>query len=153
MIEELMDKVIQHFNKGEVVIPEGSQGDRVYRIISGNVLICKKSAQGKMIPITKLAAGEIFGEMYLFNTNGARSASVIAADSLQVEVYFTEDMQTELQKAAPEIQMMLTSLTQRLRSTTSSFAGLFREKMIVELPDGTMRVMDGNDRAPAKTGE
>ena len=139
-----MDKVVQHFNKGEVVIPEGSKGDRVYRIISGYVLICKKSASGKMIPITKLEAGEIFGEMYLFNASGARSASVIAADSLQVEVYFTEDMQDELSKASPEIQEMLTSITSRLRNTTSNFAGLFREKMIVELPDGTMRVVDSH---------
>ena len=139
-----MDKVIQHFNKGEVIIPEGSQGDRVYRIISGYVLICKKNAQGKMIPITKLETGEIFGEMYLFNTTGARSASVIAADSLQVEVYFTEDMQGELSKASPEIQQMLNSMTSRLRTTTSSFAGLFREKMIVELPDGTMNVVDSH---------
>lgn len=139
-----MDKVIQHFNKGEVVIPEGSKGDRVYRIITGQVLICKKNAVGKMIPITKLDAGEIFGEMYLFNDSGARSASVIAADSLQVEVFFTEDMQNELSKASPEIQQMLNSITQRLRSTTNSFASLFREKMIVELPDGTMRVVDSN---------
>lgn len=139
-----MDKVVQHFNKGEIIIPEGSKGDRVYRIISGYVLICKKSAQGKMIPITKLEAGEIFGEMYLFNAAGARSASVIAADNLQVEVFFTEDMQSELSKTSPEVQQMLTSMTNRLRTTTSNFAGLFKEKMIVELPDGTMRVVDSH---------
>jgi|GEM_PF-3011179 len=139
-----MDKVIQHFNKGEVIIPEGSKGDRVYRILSGYVLICKKNSQGKMIPITKLEAGEIFGEMYLFSSSGARSASVIAADNLQVEVFFTEDMQNELSKASPEIQQILNAMTNRLRTTTSSFAGLFREKMIVELPDGTMRVVDSH---------
>ena len=61
-----MDKVVQHFQKGEIVIPEGSQGDRIYRIISGYVLICKNSPQGKMLPIAKLSAGEIFGEMYMF---------------------------------------------------------------------------------------
>jgi CRP/FNR family cyclic AMP-dependent transcriptional regulator len=137
-----MDQVVQHFNKGEVVISEGSQGDRVYRIISGYVLICKKSPQGKMIPIIKLSTGEIFGEMYLFEATEARSASVIAAETLQVEVYFTEDMQNELKKASPEIQQMLNTMTQRLRGTTNSFAGLFREKMIVEQPDGTMSVVD-----------
>ena len=139
-----MDKVIQHFNKGEVIIPEGSKGDRVYRILSGYVLICKKNSQGKMIPITKLEAGEIFGEMYLFSSSGASSASVIAEDNLQVEVFFTEDMQNELSKASPEIQQILNAMTNRLRTTTSSFAGLFREKMIVELPDGTMRVVDSH---------
>jgi CRP/FNR family cyclic AMP-dependent transcriptional regulator len=137
-----MNKVVQHFNKGEVIISEGIPGDRVYRIVSGDVLICKKNEQGKIIPIAKLQEGEIFGEMYLFTESKTRSASVVAADNLQVEVYFTEDMQNELENAAPEIRQMLNSLTKRLQKTTLGFAGLFREKMIVELPDGSMRVMD-----------
>ena len=137
-----MDKVVQHFQKGEIVIPEGSQGDRIYRIISGYVLICKNSPQGKMLPIAKLSAGEIFGEMYMFEETGTRSASVIAAEALQVEVYFTEAMQSELQNASPEVQQMLSSMTTRLRSTTSSFANLFREKVIVEQPDGSTRVLE-----------
>lgn len=137
-----MDKVIQHFSKGEVVIPEGSQGDRVYRILSGEVLICKKNPQGKMIPIAKLSTGEIFGEMYLFDAEGARSASVVATNDLKVEVFFEEEIKAEISVVAPELQQMLGAFSSRLRSTTGSFAGLFKEKMIVELPDGTMRVTD-----------
>jgi len=137
-----MDKVIQHFSKGEVVIPEGSHGDRVYRILSGEVLICKKNPQGKMIPIAKLSVGEIFGEMYLFDTEGSRSASVIATNDLKVEVFFEEEIKAEISAVAPELRQMLGSFSSRLRSTTGSFAGLFKEKMIVELPDGTMRVTD-----------
>lgn len=138
-----MDKVVQHFGKGEIVFPEGSKGDRIYRILSGEVLICKKSPRGKIIPITKLTAGEIFGEMYLFDSNGDRSASVLATTDLKVEVFFEEDIQAELQDAPEEIRQMLTAFTNRLRQTTGSFAGLFKEKMIVEMPDGTMKVLDG----------
>ena len=47
-------------------------------------------------------------------------------------------------KFAPEVQQMLNSMTNRLRNTTSNLAGLFKEKMIVELPDGTMRVVDSH---------
>lgn len=137
-----MDKVIQHFNKGEVVIPEGGIGDRVYRIMSGEVLICKRSPRNKMIPITKLGAGEIFGEMYLFQNSGIRTASAIASNDLKVEVYFEEEFQAELSKTAPEIRQMLTSFSSRLRTTTENFSSLFKEKMLVELPDGTMKVVD-----------
>jgi CRP-like cAMP-binding protein len=138
-----MDKVIQHFGKGEIIFPEGAKGDRIYRIISGEVLICKKSAQGKTIPISKLSEGEIFGEMYLFDGTGDRSASVMAVSDLKVEVYFEDEIQAELANAPPEVKQMLTSFTNRLKNTTGNFASLFKEKMIVELPDGTMKVVDG----------
>lgn len=138
-----MDKVIQHFGKGETIFPEGSKGDRIYRIVSGEVLICKKSVQGKTIPISRLREGEIFGEMYLFDDNGDRSASVMAVSDLKVEVYFEEEIQAELVNAPPEVKQMLVSFTNRLKNTTGNFASLFKEKMIVELPDGTMKVVDG----------
>ncbi len=139
-----MDKVIQHFGKGEVIFPEGTKGDRVYRILSGEALICKKSPRGKMIPIAKLGDGEIFGEMYLFDGSGDRSATVLASTDLKVEVFFEEEFQTELNSAPTEVRQMLTAITGRLRNTTGNFAGLFREKMIVELPDGTMKVIDNH---------
>ena len=138
-----MDKVVQHFGKGEVIFPEGTKGDRIYRIVSGEVLICKKSARGKMIPIAKLTDGEIFGEMYLFDGSGDRSATVMASTDLKVEVYFEDEIQAELVNAPQEVKQMLVSFTSRLRSTTGNFASLFKEKMIVELPDGTMKVVDG----------
>jgi CRP-like cAMP-binding protein len=137
-----MDKVIQHFGKGETIIPEGTKGDRIYRILSGEVLICKKNTPGRLIPIAKLNTGEIFGEMYLFESSGVRTATVIAANDVRVEVFFEEEIQAELSKAAPEIQQMLTAFTTRLRNTTGNFVGLFKEKMIVELPDGTRKVID-----------
>lgn len=139
-----MDKVVQHFGKGEIIFPEGTQGDRIYRIVSGDVLICKKSEQGKTIPIAKLGPGEIFGEMYLFDGRGSRSATVVASTDLKVEVYFEEEIKTELYNAPPEVRDMLVAFTNRLRSTTNNFASLFKEKMIVELPDGTLKIVDGH---------
>ena len=139
-----MNKVVQHFGKGEVVIPEGSHGDRVYQIVLGEVLICKKNPNGKVIPIAKLGAGEVFGEMYLFDNDGLRSASAIATEDLKVEVFFEDELQKELLKAPPEIRQMLTDFSKRLRNTTTYFAGQFKEKMIVVLPDGTMKVLDSH---------
>lgn len=139
-----MDKVIQTFGKGEVIIPEGAKGDRTYKVLSGQVLICKKNGQGKMIPIAKLGEGEIFGEMYLFEHSGARSATVIASNDVKVEVFFQDQIEKELEDAPPEVRQMLNSFHQRLRNTTGNFASLFKEKMIVELPDGTMKVIDNH---------
>ena len=140
-----MDTVFQHFNKGEVIIPEGAPGDRSFRIVAGDVLICKKNAQGKMIPIARLCPGEIFGEMYLFEQSGVRSATAIAASEVKVEVFFREQIQEELEHAPLEVRQMLNSFTFRLKNTTGNFASLFKEKVIVELPDGTMRVVDNRN--------
>jgi CRP/FNR family cyclic AMP-dependent transcriptional regulator len=139
---EFMDKVFQHFNKGEVIIPEGAPGDRSFKIISGNVLICKKNNQGKMIPIARLGPNEIFGEMYLFEQSGVRSATAIAANDVKVEIFFKDQIEEEISQAPPEVRQMLSAFHHRLRSTTGNFASLFKEKVIVELPDGTMRVID-----------
>lgn len=139
-----MNKIVQHFGKGEVIIPEGTKGDRAYRILSGEVLVCKKSVQGKTIPIARLEAGEIFGEMCLFDGTGIRSATVLASTDIKVEVYFEEELEAELNSAPAEVRQMLSAFTRRLQNTTSNFASLFREKMIVELPDGTMKVVDGH---------
>lgn len=137
-----MDNVFQQFGKGEVIIPEGTKGDRTYRIVSGEVLICKKNGQGKMIPIARLGEGEIFGEMYLFENSGVRSASVIASSDVKVEVFFQDAIQRDLEESPPEVAQMLRAFNRRLRNTTGSFASLFKEKVIVELPDGTMKIMD-----------
>jgi CRP/FNR family cyclic AMP-dependent transcriptional regulator len=139
-----MDKVIQHFNKGEVIIPEGSQGDRAYKILNGEVLVCKKNDRGRMVPIAKLGVGELFGEMYLFEGSGLRTASAIAFSDVRVEVFFQETIQHDLEQAPQEVRQMLQSFTNRLHQTTGNFASMAREKTIVELPDGTMRVIDGS---------
>lgn len=137
-----MDKVIQNFGKGEVIIPEGSRGDRSYRIMTGEVLICKQNAQGKTVPIARLHEGELFGEMYLFSPDGTRSASAIASDNVQLEVLFAEDLQQELAALPAEIQQLLGTFNERLQNTTGGFASLFQEKVLLELPDGTLRVAD-----------
>jgi hypothetical protein len=80
--------------------------------------------------------------MYLFEGSGVRSATVIAANDVRVEVFFEEEIQAELAHASQELRQMLSSFTYRLRNTTCDFVSLFKEKMIVELPDGTMKVVD-----------
>lgn len=142
-----MVQVIQYFDKGEVIIPEGVRGDRMYRILSGEVLVCKKNGNGKMVPIARLGEGEIFGEMYLFDAQGIRSASVIAVNSVQLEVFFQEDIEQDLQGLAPAMRQMLMAFDSRLRSTTGSYASLFKDKALVELPDGTVKIMDGRIQA------
>lgn len=60
---------------GEVIIREGEMGDRMYLIQSGRVGITRQ-VNGREIPIAELKAGDIFGEMAIFEHRVMRSATV-----------------------------------------------------------------------------
>jgi CRP-like cAMP-binding protein len=68
----------RRYLKGEIVFDEGEEGQALYVIISGRVLICRQGEPetGKIIEI---AAGVVFGELALLD-NVPRSAQARAAE-------------------------------------------------------------------------
>lgn len=133
----------QHFLKGQVIVAEGAEGDRTFKIISGEVLICKHNKDQDVVPIAKLGAGELFGEMYLFESGGKRSATVVAASSeVVVEVFFKDEMQELLGPINPAMQMVLNSYQKRLKKTSDTCAELSRGVVVTRLPDGRMKATE-----------
>ncbi len=76
----------QSYAAGETIIAEGTHGTSTFLITEVQVLICKETGSKGRIPIATLSRGEVFGEMYLFDDTGFRSASVIAQTAVTVEV-------------------------------------------------------------------
>ncbi len=141
-----MDSIRQVFGKGEIILAEGTQGDRSYLILKGEVLICKKSEDGKQVPIAKLGPGDILGEMFLLDSSGRRSATaVVSSEGLVVEVLFQDQIEEQIQQLSPQMGMLLKGFNRRLRNTTHMYveqAPPGKGKQVVELPDGTMKVID-----------
>lgn len=136
-------RVIQQFVKGELIVGEGTQGDRTYRILAGEVLICKYNELDEMIPIAKLGPGEIFGEMYMFEENRSRSASVVAASAeVKLEVMFQDEMIRILGPISPAMVNMLMAYNDRLKSTSLNFAKQHPRKKVSRLPNGQIRLND-----------
>jgi CRP/FNR family cyclic AMP-dependent transcriptional regulator len=67
----------RHYLKGEIVFDEGEEGQALYAIISGRVLVCRQG-EPETGRIAELDAGVAFGELALLD-NAPRSAQTRAA--------------------------------------------------------------------------
>jgi CRP-like cAMP-binding protein len=124
--------------KGTTILQEDSMGDCTYRILSGSVQICKNSRRKGNIPLASLGVGEVFGEMYLLDKTGHRSATAIAASDVTLEVVPREELLDKLQTLPADLQSMLGSMSKRLRNTSRNYtltmAGKKEFSTDVEIP-------------------
>jgi CRP/FNR family transcriptional regulator, cyclic AMP receptor protein len=67
----------RRYLKGEIVFDEGEEGQALYAIIAGRVLICRQG-EPETGRITELDAGAVFGELALLD-NAPRAAQARAA--------------------------------------------------------------------------
>lgn len=109
--------------KGEVIFDEGEEGQAIYFILRGKVLICR---QGKPVEgmIAELGVGQCFGEMALLD-NAPRMAQVRATEDCSLDVLFREDflrlIQTHSQIASKLSLELARMMGERLRQTVNSF--------------------------------
>lgn len=84
-LEEIVSfaQMLQFYNN-QTIISEGESGSDIFIVVSGKVRIQVESISPYMeIGITKLDAGEVFGEMSLLE-EGPRSASAITTEPARV---------------------------------------------------------------------
>lgn len=86
---------VKVFQKDEIIIQEGSEGDAMYFIVEGNVLVYNKNVQ---VPLKE---GDFFGEIALLKKI-PRTASVKATDTCKTLELTTRDFQTFI-KTKPEL--------------------------------------------------
>ncbi len=65
------------FPPGFLIVEQGEAGNSLYIIVSGEAEAVREEADGSMTPLSKLTAGDFFGELALLE-NKPRSAHVIA---------------------------------------------------------------------------
>jgi CRP/FNR family cyclic AMP-dependent transcriptional regulator len=134
-----MSRPTQQFIKGQTILLEGTPGDRSFRILAGEVVVCKRNSANQVVPIARLGAGEIFGEMYLFSDNRNRSATVVAGSEVMVEVIHQHDMRNELGRISPALHSILDGFSQRLRIVSSHCAEVYEGRKPTRLPGGNLR--------------
>ena len=71
---------LRTFPKDSHVFREGDPGSHLYLVTSGQVKIVKVSEGGGEIVFAIVGAGELFGELSLFEAEGERSADAIALE-------------------------------------------------------------------------
>ncbi|MEM0951500.1 MAG: cyclic nucleotide-binding domain-containing protein [Cyanobacteria bacterium P01_H01_bin.74] len=138
-------RAISQFRKGETIFMEGTEGNWVYKIITGNILICRAGSENnknKQIPLAKLGPGELFGEMFLFEENKKRNASAIVISNLaSLELYPQSSMLEMLTPLNPITLNIFEYLSQRLLKTSSKFITVLPKKAVanakpVDLKEG-----------------
>ena len=113
------------YSDGETIIEEGSTGSWIYVIVEGSVKVKKRTAR-KMVTLDTLKEGEVFGEMvFLEGGEGARSASVIAAEGpVRVALLDTEKLIREYEAGPAELRALIRSFMIKLRNTTSKVCSI-----------------------------
>lgn len=111
--------------KEEVVFDTGEEGQALYIILSGKILICHQGqpSSGK---IAELEQGRLFGELALLD-NSPRSTQTRALEDSTLAVFFRDDFLGLLEThavIASKISLQLARhIGRRLRETVSSIDG------------------------------
>ncbi|MCF6268529.1 MAG: cyclic nucleotide-binding domain-containing protein [Melioribacteraceae bacterium] len=118
------------FETNEFVFQTGQPGAAMFIIKEGEVKIVKENSDEEYIEITKLSAGDIFGELALLDSS-PRSAGALVSKPTKAIAIFREDL-NKLLETHPDIggkiMMHLAVITgKRLKETTNQLIQMENE--------------------------
>ena len=116
----------ESYEDGQVILEEGSTGNWIYVVLSGNVEI-SKTIDGKKVVLQVLQQEEVFGEM-VFLGDTRRTASARAVGKTTVGVVEHEFLTEELNKLSPKFRYILLGIVKKLKRTTDAACRLLAEK-------------------------
>jgi CRP/FNR family transcriptional regulator len=116
--EQLLDlasvAVPRSWRAGEIIFREGDAGDTCYVVQEGCVRVTRNHSDGRTITLAELRAGELFGDLAMFDTE-RRSATVEAAQDTSAVALLAGDMRRLLLRH-PEISLkLLAAFADRLK--------------------------------------
>lgn len=95
---------------GTVVINEGEEGRGLFVVLSGELEVSRRSADGTSVPLGGLRTGDVFGEMSLLRNNRT-SAAVLAVRPATV-LFLAREYVAKIVAAMPEIRSYLEALAE-----------------------------------------
>jgi CRP/FNR family cyclic AMP-dependent transcriptional regulator len=108
--------------RGDVLFKEGDEGNELFVVESGRIAIANKSFDGRESVVALMEAGDVFGEMSLFDPSQGRSAEARALEASRVNVVPFEPLR-ELLHAQPELLWgVVTLLARRIRNMDIALA-------------------------------
>lgn len=113
---------ISYYEDGEVIFAEGSRGDEMYVIHSGEVELSRMINNEKKV-LTVLAKDSFFGEMALLSDT-TRTATATAIGRTALLPFDKEAMIKRIENNPKFALHLITSLSERLMKTTSTLIAL-----------------------------
>lgn len=103
---------------GDFIFLEGQPGDSAYVILKGEVQVSTLNAEGKLIPIYNMTAGELFGEIALLTSENLRTATTASAHGCELLVIDRLAFDAHLLTVDLLTQYMLDQFCHRLASVS-----------------------------------
>ena len=107
----------ENHKDGDVIFDEGSSGDWIYVVMSGEVEIFK-SIRGKKIVVETLHEGDVFGEVSFIDKQ-PRSAGARAKGETAVGIFDKNYLTEQYNKLPNNMRVVFHSLARRLRKMTT----------------------------------
>ena len=117
-----------HLSAGQIIFEQGSSGDDLYVIESGQVQVIRRLESGIEDVLATLNAGEIFGEMALLEQQ-PRSALVIASTETQLLSLSRQTFDSLIEESPAIAVHLLRRVSARLRERNEQQEILLNEKL------------------------
>jgi len=95
---------------GTVVINEGEEGRGLFVVLSGELDVSRRSADGTVVPLGALKTGDVFGEMALLRN--ARTTATVVASKPATVLFLAREYVSRIVGAVPEIKSYLEALAE-----------------------------------------
>ncbi len=123
MNEGLLGK---EYTEGELICRQGEPGDRLYVIQTGRVTVLREES-GVEIPIAELKAGDVFGEMAIFDRQ-PRSATVRAAGRARILTLDKRAFLRQVHEDPTLAYRILEEMSKRIRRLDQELSGFRRRQ-------------------------
>jgi signal transduction histidine kinase len=121
---------IESWGQDRRVFGEGEEADNVYVVLTGRVKIWRRDIQGEAIELSTVAAGDIFGEMSVFD-GAPRSATATTVEACEFFIIRREDFLECVIKSPHLIPSMLAEMSRRIRDINDKIMSQEVEKQRV----------------------
>lgn len=78
------DYRLKKYSKGELIVIEGHECSSIGIVMSGEVVVQKVYFSGKVVNLTKLSRGDVFGEVIVFSNHREYPATILSQKSSTV---------------------------------------------------------------------
>ncbi len=141
--------VSRMFSAGELLFHEGDASDAMYLLLSGQLKVFARNANGREVVYSVLGPGELLGEMLL--DGGPRSASVEALVASECLVVDARHVHVMLREDADFAERLVLKLILRMRHATRALRGMALEgvyERVVALLEQVAITSGGERRVP-----
>ena len=111
----------RELRRGDVLFREDDPGTELFLVTAGRIAIANKSFDGRESVVALMEAGDVFGEMSLFDGQG-RSAEARALEPSTVQAIPFEPLRTVLSEQPELLWGVLELLARRIRSMDAALA-------------------------------